>query len=208
MLGSLAALPDVAALVLGSGTTAAMTSHAAYKEWREDHKNIESNQMYFYYRTREHLATLDETPATRLPRQARQVVQTSVAEAGGVENVSETQSDIERAAQEFMDENEPLLDEGGIATLQKVIIQGANIFTELSAEVVEAANRYTVATQALTAAIENPATRPRRVSELELERDRLQPVYERKNRICEVFRTFIDRAKAAYEEKGDEIEQE
>ena len=210
MLGSLATLPDLAALVLGSGTTTAMTGHAAYKEWREDRKNIETNQMYFYYRTRERLATLDAAPpvGVGLPRQVGRGVQTPVVEAEGAANVSETQSDVEQAAQEFMDENEPLLDEGGVATLQKVIIQASSIFTELSAEGVEAANHYATTTRSLAEAIRDPATRPRRVSELELEKKQLQPIYERKNRLIEDFRAFIDRANAAYEEKGGEIEQE
>jgi hypothetical protein len=59
MLGSLAALPDVAALALSSGLTVAATGREAYKEWRDNHENIERNQMYFYYRARERLATLD-----------------------------------------------------------------------------------------------------------------------------------------------------
>jgi hypothetical protein len=54
-LSSLTNLPAVAAVALGTSTTVAITGHKAYKEWREDRKNMERNQMYFYYRAREHL---------------------------------------------------------------------------------------------------------------------------------------------------------
>jgi hypothetical protein len=66
MLSTLAGLPDVASVLLGSGTTAGMTARGAYKEWREDRKNIESNHMFFYYETRERLAALGSTPAPTL----------------------------------------------------------------------------------------------------------------------------------------------
>jgi hypothetical protein len=55
MLGSLAVLPDVAAVALGSGLATAATGRQAYEEWKESRKNIEGNQMYFYYGARERL---------------------------------------------------------------------------------------------------------------------------------------------------------
>jgi hypothetical protein len=66
MLGSLAGLPDVVAVALGSGLTAAATGRGAYKEWGENRENIESNQMYFYYGARGRLATVDRALA-RVP---------------------------------------------------------------------------------------------------------------------------------------------
>ena len=55
MLSGLSQLPAVAAVTLGGGITAATTGVKAYKEWKEDRKNIERSQMYFYYRSRERL---------------------------------------------------------------------------------------------------------------------------------------------------------
>lgn len=55
MFTSLTHLPAVAAVALGSGVAAAMTGRRAYEEWREDRKNMERNQMYFYYRSGERL---------------------------------------------------------------------------------------------------------------------------------------------------------
>jgi hypothetical protein len=105
-----------------------------------------------------------------------------------------------------MDENEPLLDEGAVATLQKVVIQASSIFTKLSVEGVEAANSYAAATRVPTEAIRDPVARPRRVSELEPEKEQLHVIYERKNRIIDDFNAFIRRAEPAYEERASEIE--
>jgi hypothetical protein len=88
-----------------------------------------------------------------------------------------------------------------------VIIQASNIFTKLSAEGVEAANRYAATTRALAGAIRDPATRPRRVSELELETEQLRVIHERKNRIIEDFDDFLGQANAAYKEKDGGTEQ-
>ena len=55
MLSSLAVLPEVAAVALGSGLTAAGTGRQAYKGWKVSSENIEGNQMYFYYGARERL---------------------------------------------------------------------------------------------------------------------------------------------------------
>lgn len=65
MMSTLAGLPDVASILLGAGTTAGMTARGAYKEWRDDRANIESNHMFFYYETRERLAALDPSSAWR-----------------------------------------------------------------------------------------------------------------------------------------------
>ena len=97
MLSTLAGLPDVASVLLGSGTTAGMTARGAYKEWREDRKNIESNHMFFYYETRERLAALASTPAPALSLAGLEA-QLPVPEEEGAASVSENQSDVERAS--------------------------------------------------------------------------------------------------------------
>ena len=55
MFSSLAHLPDVASVALGSSISASMTTHRAYAKWREDRANIEGSQMFFYYDVRERL---------------------------------------------------------------------------------------------------------------------------------------------------------
>ena len=117
----------------------------------------------------------------------------------------ESQSDVEREAREFMEENELLLNEGGISTLQKIYVQGAPITTDLSAEAVEATNELAAATKALAEATRNPATRPRETFEREREIDRLKPIQERKNRAFEDFSAFMDRVKAAYDQQGGNL---
>jgi hypothetical protein len=181
-----------------------MSARGAYKEWKESREKIASKQMYFYYGARERLAALDSawTPALSLAGLGLQV---PVPGAEGATNVSESQSDIEHEAQEFMEENEPLLDEGGFDTLHKMLLQGLRISKDLKEETEAAGNTFAAATRALTEAIKNPTTRPRKVFELERERDRLKPTYERKNRMSEEFSAFIDRAKAAYKQRGGEI---
>jgi hypothetical protein len=47
------------------------------------------------------------------------------------------QSDVEREAREFMEENEALLEDGGLQTVQRVFVQGAQISQTLSAKAVE-----------------------------------------------------------------------
>jgi hypothetical protein len=100
-------------------------------------------------------------------------VQVPVPEEEGAANVSESQSDVEREACEFMEENEPLLNEGGVSALQKIYVQGAPITTDLSAEAVDAANELADATRALAETMRNPATRPRETFERERDRSAL-----------------------------------
>jgi hypothetical protein len=207
MLGTVAELPDVAALALGSGTTSAMTARGSYKEWRESRDKIESNQMYFYYSARERLANVGSAPTPGLSL-AGLGVQLPVSEAAGARDVSdsETQSDVERRAQEFIEENEVLLDNGGYATLQRVVTHSAHIGTELAEEVTEATNRYAAANRAFTGAIRNTSTRPRKIYELEREVERLKPIYEHKKGLNEKFTAFMERAASAYEREGGELQ--
>ena len=135
MLGSLAALPDIAALALGSGTAVTATGREAYKEWREARGNIESNQMYFYYGARERLESLtSELPFPSVSVQGIDKLPQSPLEdedmKGASMDVPET--DAEREAREFIDENQPLVEDGGVSTLGRVIVHGAPVATELS----------------------------------------------------------------------------
>lgn len=207
MLSTLAALPDVASVLLGGGTAASMTARGAYKEWRDDRKKIESNQMYFYYETRERLAALDSISATTtvLPPRGKSQALDCETDAEGAAQVDEARSEVEREAQEFIDDNEDLLDEGGYATLQKVLMHASRIATDLSLETVHVTNRLTAAQRAVNEGVQNPTMRPRRLFELERERDRLEPIYERKKRAWDDFSAFIERVKLAYEREGGEL---
>jgi hypothetical protein len=184
-----------------------MTARGAYKEWREDRKKIESNHMYFYYETRERLAALDSASATTtvLSRKAKPQALESETEAEGAAQVDEAVSEAEHEAQEFMDENEDLLDEGGYATLQRIVTQGLYASRDLSVDVTGTANQLAAANQALAEAIRNPNTRPRKLFELEREVERLKPVYDRKNQLIEELSAFMDRAKLAYKREGGEL---
>jgi hypothetical protein len=203
-LGTLAALPDVAALALGVGTMASMSARGAYKEWKENREKIESNQMYFYYGARERLVALDAAPTPTLSL-AGLGVQVPVLEEQGAANVNENRSEVEREAHDFMEENEPLLDEAGYAALQRVVTQGSYVGTDLANEVTEAANQYATANRALAEAVRNSGTRPRRIYELERDVEQLRPIYKRKKALHEEFSAFLDRATSAYEREGGEL---
>jgi hypothetical protein len=207
MLSTLAGLPDVASVLLGGGTAASMTARGAYKEWREDREKIETNQMYFYYETRERLAALDEGSSTTtvvIPGTEPQALG-SETEEEGVAQVDEARSDAEREAQEFMNENEGLLDQGGFTTLQRLVTQGSYIGKDLAEELTETANAYAAANRSFAEAIKNSSTRPRRIFELEREVERLKPDYERKKQLNEEYGAFLDRAASAYEREGGEL---
>lgn len=90
------------------------------------------------------------------------------------------QSDIEREARGFVEENGPLLSGGSATVLGRVFVQGANIFTAFSEEVVEAANRAASAKNILADAIRNPVTPARRLRKLEAEEARASEIYESK----------------------------
>jgi len=108
-------------------------------------------------------------------------------------------------AQEFMEENEVLLDKGDYATLQRVVTQGSHVGTELAEEVREAANRYAAANRAFAEAMRNTSTRPLKIYELEGEVERLKPIYEHKKGLSEEFSAFMARAASAYEREGGEL---
>lgn len=207
MMGTLAGLPDVASVLLGGGTTASMTARGLYKEWREDRKKIESNHMYFYYETQERLAALASASATAtvLSRGAKPQALESETEAEGTAQVDEVVSEAEHEVQEFMDENEELLDEGGYAALQRLVTQGLYVSRDLSVDATETTNQLTAATRSFTEAIKDPNTRPRKLFELERGVERLKQVYKRKNQLIEEFSAFMDRAKSAYKREGGKL---
>jgi hypothetical protein len=207
MISTLAGLPDVASVLMGAGTAASMTARGAHKEWREERKNIESNHMFFYYETRERLAALDRNSDTALSP-AGLWAQLSVPETEGEVNLREHQSDVERRAQEFMEDTEGLLDEGGYATLQRVVTQGSYVGTELAKETTEAANQYAAANRAFAEAVRNSNMRPRTIFELEREVERLKPIYEHKKDLHDEFSDFMARAATAYEREGGELSPE
>lgn len=206
-ISTLAGLPDAASVLLGSGTTAGMTARGAYKEWLQDRKNIESNHMFFYYETRERLAALDSASATTtaLIRGTEPEALEPATQAEGAAQVDDTPSDAEREAQEFMDENEGLLNKGGYATLQRLLTQGFRAQENLTVELAETTKQHTAARRALNEAIGNPNTRPMKMYELEREVEQLEPSVERKKRLYEEFGVFIERAKSAYKREGGEL---
>jgi hypothetical protein len=209
-LGSLAELPAAASVLLGSGTAVSMTAHNAYKEWKESCDKIESNHMFFYYETRERLVALGSAPnkTTLLLREAAPEVVEPAKEAEGAAQVDDAPGDAEREAQEFMDENEDLLDEGGYATLQRLLTQGYKAKRDLIVELTEVTKRYASAKRALNEAVGNSSMRARRIYELEREVERLKPVLERKKRLNEEFTEFIDRAESAYKREGGELKED
>jgi hypothetical protein len=206
----LAELPAAASVLLGSGTAVSMTAHNAYKEWKESRDKIESNHMFFYYETRERLVALGSAPnkTTLLLREAAPEVVEPAKEAEGAAQVDDAPGDAEREAQEFMDENEDLLDEGGYATLQRLLTQGYKAKRDLIVELTEVTKRYASAKRALNEAVGNSSMRARRIYELEREVERLKPVLERKKRLNEEFTEFIDRAESAYKREGGELKED
>jgi len=89
------------------------------------------------------------------------------------------QTDIEREALGFIEEHEPLLTKGSSTVLGRAFVQGANVFTALTKEVMEASKEAVSAKNALAEAIRNPATPARRLQELEEEEARATNAYKR-----------------------------
>jgi hypothetical protein len=118
------------------------------------------------------------------------------------------EDDIERAARDFISENEPLLQERSSSAVQRIHLQATRIATALTDECAEAGRRTAEATRALTEGIGNPATPPQRLDELEKEKDKLKEVFERKSQAVRTFDRFLERAKLAYRQRSGEAEQE
>jgi hypothetical protein len=114
------------------------------------------------------------------------------------------QSDVEREARGFMEENVPLLTGGSGTALGRVFVQGARIATALSEESVVASNRAASVTRALAEAIRNPATPALRIDELEKERASASELSEHRSKVFEEFTAFLDRVNAARQQReGD-----
>lgn len=119
------------------------------------------------------------------------------------------QSEIEREARGFVEENEPLLSGGSATVLGRVFVQGANIFTALSEEAIEAANRAAAAKNALADAIRNPATPARRLQELEAEEAHASEIHEARLATYQELNDLLERIKALLpEQEADEGEEE
>lgn len=110
---------------------------------------------------------------------------------GGAPEVPD--SDVERQALAFVQENVVLLEEGSAQVLGRIFVQGANISTVLSEEAVEAANRAERVTRDLAEAIRNPVTPAVRMHELETERVRAKAVHEHRRETFTAFAEFLDR---------------
>ena len=107
------------------------------------------------------------------------------------------ESDVERAARGFMEENAPLLRGGSVSALGRVFVQGAKIATALSEESVLASNRAASVTRALAEAIRNPATPALRLDELEKERASATELHEHRSKVFDEFAAFLDRVTEA-----------
>jgi hypothetical protein len=107
------------------------------------------------------------------------------------------ESDVEREARGFMEENAPLLRGGSVSALGRVFVQGARIATALSEESVLASNRAASVTRALAEAIRNPATPALRIDELEKERASATDLHEHRSKAFDEFAAFLDRVNAA-----------
>ncbi len=117
--------------------------------------------------------------------------------------------DVTREIRGFIEESEPLLQKASSTTLGRVFVHGANIFTTINEEVIEGAQRTTVAKNALAAAIRNPATPPRRLHELEAEEARASEVHGARMAASKELSDFLDRDKALLPEQDmDEGEEE
>jgi len=115
-----------------------------------------------------------------------------------------SESDIEREARGFMEENEPLLTGGSASALGRVFVQGARIATALSEESVLASNGAASVTRALAEAIRNPATPALRIDELEKERASALKLHEHRSKVFDEFAAFLDRVNATRQQReGD-----
>lgn len=113
-------------------------------------------------------------------------------------------SDIGREARGFVEENEPLLSGGSATVLGRVFVQGANIFTAFSEEVVEAADRAASTKNALADAIRNPTTPARRLQELEAEEAHATKIYVTRLAAHQELNNFLERIDALLPKQGDE----
>lgn len=117
---------------------------------------------------------------------------------------STLRNDIEGEARRFIEENEPLLDEGTVTVLGRVFVQGANMTTDLSAWAVEASNQAERVIRTLTEAIKDPSTPAPRLQDLESERTRALELHEHRGKVFQEFVEFLDRVSAQRQQRIDE----
>lgn len=118
---------------------------------------------------------------------------------------SDLYSDIEREARRFVEENEPLLDEGSVTVLQRVYVHGADIVTVLSKEAVEAANHAESVIRQLTRSIKKRQTPAVIIQKLERKRSDALKIHEHRSKVFEAYAEFLDRVHSIIEriEVGD-----
>lgn len=113
-------------------------------------------------------------------------------------------SDIEREALGFIEENEPLLEQGSPTVLGRIFVQGANITTALSEEAVTATNRAASVMRTLAEAIRNPATPAVRLQQLEEESARTKALQEHRGQIFQQFSDFMERVDGLRRQRAGE----
>jgi hypothetical protein len=50
LLGQMSALPEIISLALSGAAGSALIGHNTYEQWKERTKQIEQNQLFFYYK--------------------------------------------------------------------------------------------------------------------------------------------------------------
>ncbi len=50
LMSKLSALPDIASQAFGVASASGLLAYDAYKDWLNDRRRIEDNQLYFYYK--------------------------------------------------------------------------------------------------------------------------------------------------------------
>lgn len=116
-------------------------------------------------------------------------------------------SETERKARVFMHENAPLIEDGGVSTLERVVIDGSQILIDLSKELQEATQALTRNQYALAAAIDSKAP-PKKFHALEVEERRLKRVLKLKQEAHGRFDAFWNRANETYKKRLTENDTE
>lgn len=110
--------------------------------------------------------------------------------------------DLERAARGFVEEHEFLLDKGDDEVLQRVYVQGANIFTTINPEAIAAANRAAAAKRALAAAIRDPKVPALRMQEIKEEEAEVSLLNASLNAAGGELSAFLEQVRARLPEEA------
>lgn len=105
-------------------------------------------------------------------------------------------ADLEHAARGFVAEHRPLLDRGDPEVLERVFVQGANVFGAINPEAVSAANRAAAAKRALAAAIRDPNTPASRFQEIKDEEALASRLNDSLKAAAGELSGFLDRVRA------------